>query len=206
MSSWAHKDTVDVRTLAALCATHQGGGPICLVQILPRYFTFLLSFLALLILIYHSTHLHIVLRTEHERAINAAIAAALAPRPSCDAACRPPVHALESPGWPHPHRLSQTSVTVFQHLDGLDLRTMRCVNRCFNYIMLRGRLLYRHGHFSRLGLRFPGAPRTTPFLELPELGITPVNVADEARILRDLQRLELRPHAPTECVLFHITW
>ena len=97
-------------------------------------------------------------------------------------------------------------ITVFKHLNGRDLRSIRCVNQRVNCVLLEERLLYRHGEFTRLGLRFPGAPRSTPFLQIPELGITPVASADGARILRDLQRLELRPHPPTDCVLFHITW
>ncbi|EKC99935.1 hypothetical protein A1Q2_05759 [Trichosporon asahii var. asahii CBS 8904] len=97
-------------------------------------------------------------------------------------------------------------VTIFKHLNGRDLRSMRCVNQRVNCILLEERLLYRHGEFTRLGLRFPGALRSTPFLQLPELGITPVAPSDGVRILDNLQRLQLRPHAPTDCVLFHITW
>lgn len=97
-------------------------------------------------------------------------------------------------------------VAIFSQLGVRDLQTVRSINQQFASVLQQGRLLYRLGVFTRLGLRFPCATNPLPFLDLPELGVAAVKVSEGARILDNLQRLELRPHSPDECVTSHLMW
>lgn len=97
-------------------------------------------------------------------------------------------------------------VVIFKHLDGGSLRTLSRVNRRFAHVLQQERLLYRHGVFSSFGLRFPGALKPTPFLALPELGITPVSPLNGRKVFEEIQRLEVRPHSPDKCVMFDLMW
>lgn len=97
-------------------------------------------------------------------------------------------------------------VNVFKQLDGRTLEALRHVSQRFAYLLKQERLLYRHGVFTRLGVRFPRALDPLPFLTLPDLGITPARDQDVLEILRHLERLEIRPHQPSDCVMFDLMW
>lgn len=97
-------------------------------------------------------------------------------------------------------------VNVFELLGGDDLRALQGVNRRFAFVLQQERLLYRHGKFTRHGLRFLGAENPFPFSDAPELGMTPLSGIVAARLLSKVQTLVLGPHRPEDCVRFHLMW